>query len=86
MLVIWVTTCGAPRLQVCVLPFLPPAEVGQDKNRVVGEGLGHLFLMLAMYLKIRWITESIFGHDADCLGALDVVPLGRRCVKFPPYT
>ena len=62
------------------------AEVGQDKNRVVGEGLGHLFLMLVTYLKIRWITECIFGQNADCLGALDEVPLGCRCMKFPPYT
>ena len=40
MLVVWVPRCGAPKLQVCVIPSLHPAEVGQDKNRVVGRDTG----------------------------------------------
>ena len=40
MLVVWVLGCGAPRLQVCDIPSLHPAEVGQDKNRVVGRDTG----------------------------------------------
>ena len=34
MLVVWVLGCGAPRLQVCDIPSLNPAEVGKDKNSV----------------------------------------------------
>ena len=40
MLVVWVLGCGAPWLQVCDIPSLHPAEVGQDKNRVVGRDTG----------------------------------------------
>ena len=40
MLVVWVLGGSAPRLQVCDIPSLHPAEVGQDKNRVVGGGIG----------------------------------------------
>ena len=40
MLVVWVLGGGAPRLQVCDIPSLHPAEVGQDKNRVVGRNTG----------------------------------------------
>ena len=40
MLVVWVLGGGAPRLQVCDIPSLHPAEVGQDKNRVVGRDTG----------------------------------------------
>ena len=40
MLVVWVLGGRAPRLQVCDIPSLHPAEVGQDKNRVVGRDTG----------------------------------------------
>ena len=40
MLVVWVLGGGAPRLQVYDSPSLHPAEVGHDKNRVVGKDTG----------------------------------------------
>ena len=40
MLVVWMLEGGAPTLQVCDIPSLHLAEVGQDKNRVVGRDTG----------------------------------------------
>ena len=56
-----------------------PAEVRQDKNRVVGGGIGPSVphIILAIHLTIRQIKEKIcrFVHDAGCLGAWMWCPL-----------
>ena len=57
--------------------LLDPAEVRQDKNRVVGGGIGPSVPHTSYTFDIRQIKEKIcrFVHNAGCLGAWMWCPL-----------